>query len=228
MQESKVTWTSKIAFDCVAIGIFVIVSLTFIFPCNVIVPFDRRTIAVTGATMCYITRSFIFAGSLDILEAIDFDVLVLLASIMAINHVLVHLKETKRFIEMVQIRIQKNPSQGFWLVSFLAFILAPFLTNDGVCLLFVEIILNAFPSSGDSDKRENQNLLEKSDAIYFLLSLACSANIGSALTYTGNPQNMIVAQDSIGVLPPIKFLGYMLLPATVAWVSSKLKLPFSK
>jgi Na+/H+ antiporter NhaD/arsenite permease-like protein len=30
--------------------------------------------------------------------------------------------------------------------------------------------------------------LEKGDAFYFLISLACSSNIGSALTYTGNPQ----------------------------------------
>ena len=59
--------------------------------------------------------------------------------------------------------------------------------------------------------------LEKSDALYFLLTLACSSNIGSALTYTGNPQNMIVAQDSLDVLAPWVFFAYMILPSLVAW-----------
>ena len=38
---------------------------------------------------------------------------------------------------------------------------------------------------------------------------------------TGNPQNMIVAQDSLGVLPPLAFLGIMIIPALLAWVISK-------
>ncbi len=66
--------------------------------------------------------------------------------------------------------------------------------------------------------------LETSDAVYLLLTLACSSNIGSALTYTGNPQNMIVGQEAISVLPPLKFLGYMLLPSVVSWLMSKFKL----
>jgi di/tricarboxylate transporter len=99
-----------------------------------------------------------------------------------------------------------------------------------VCLLFVEPILSAFDGCDDdedeeseallleagganakssSDKKAN-NKLDTSDCVYFLLALACSANIGSALTYTGNPQNMIVASDSIDVLPSYKFLIYLL------------------
>ena len=62
----------------------------------------------------------------------------------------------------------------------------------------------------------------KSDAIYFLLALACSANIGSSLTYTGNPQNMIVAEDSLTVMSPMKFLGYMLLPSSLSFLVTTL------
>ena len=36
-------------------------------------------------------------------------------------------------------------------MSFASFIIAPFLTNDGVCLLFVEIILNAFGEDEEDD-----------------------------------------------------------------------------
>ncbi len=105
----------------------------------------------------------------------------------------------------------------------MAFIIAPFLTNDGVCLLFVEPLLSVFDTtstgkivldnSTNSAKStlstdvtvtdvesnvlndslypktiEKKHVLNSKDAVYFLLTLACSSNIGSALTYTGNPQ----------------------------------------
>lgn len=167
---------------------------------------------------------------MDVLHSVDFDVMVLLSSIMIINHLVVHLKETKDVIDYLQQLVQSDPSRGLWVISFAAFIASPFLTNDGVCLLFVEPILNAFEyapfaaeivEEPDTDADKAKLVLRKEDALYFLLALACSANIGSALTYTGNPQNMIVASDSIDVLPSYKFLVYM-LPATLfSWFVSK-------
>jgi Na+/H+ antiporter NhaD/arsenite permease-like protein len=70
-------------------------------------------------------------------------------------------------------------------------------------------------------KKHTGMKLERGDAVYFLMTLACSSNIGSALTYTGNPQNMIVAQDAIDVLPPIQFLAVMIIPSLVTWLMSK-------
>lgn len=67
---------------------------------------------------------------------------------------------------------------------------------------------------GDS----SNNKLVKEDALYFLLTLACSSNIGSALTYTGNPQNMIVASVATDVLSPGVFFAVMLIPSTVGWL----------
>ena len=155
------------------------------------------------------------------------------------------------------------------MLSATTFLVAPFLTNDGVCLLFVEIILKAFEgldkvgadvvSEGAIENGEtvnplaveegkdnvpairsanaleicetqpqsiavtkHKNNLVKEDALYFLLTLACSSNIGSALTYTGNPQNMIVAQGAADVLPPGKFLLWMLLPTIITWIITTL------
>lgn len=131
----------------------------------------------------------------------------------------------------MQGKIKLDPVHGFWLVSVAAFVVSPFLTNDGVCLLFVEPILNAFESLPANNINRSVNCtatscvdisLVKSDAIYFLLALACSSNIGSALTYTGNPQNMIVAGDSLSVLSPLRFLGYMILPSTLSFVVTTL------
>ena len=72
-------------------------------------------------------------------------------------------------------------------------------------MLFVEPILNAFSDEEEENQRKRENgeveaaedevfdgsrdfKLLKADALYFLLGLACSSNLGSALTYTGNPQ----------------------------------------
>lgn len=146
--------------------------------------------------------------------------LILLASIMLINHIVVHLKETRKLINWFQHLVQQNPKRGFWIISLVSFLISPFLTNDGVCLLFVEPILRAFEDLSEEGV-EGDFPLTKADAVYFLLTLACSTNIGSALTYTGNPQNMIVASDAIGVMPSYKFLAYMLFPAGSSWLISK-------
>lgn len=229
-----------------------------------------------GALLCYLTRTFLFT-EMNMLHAIDFNVLVLLASIMVVNHIVVHLKETKKIIDYLQGLVKLNPVRGFWMISFAAFIVSPFLTNDGVCLLFVEPILNAFELDHEAEQEvgkdggEFQTLLlsncyynivsvvllntgessaltssvhniseikiqaaqetlpssqklDRADIIYFLLALACSANIGSQITYTGNPQNMLLSQDAISVMPSYKFFIYMLLPSTTVWLISKLAL----
>jgi Na+/H+ antiporter NhaD/arsenite permease-like protein len=217
---------------------------------------DRRTAAVVGAVLCYLSRTYLFPSNpINLLEAVDFNVLILLASIMIINHIVIHLKETKKVISYFQSLIKENPLRGFWMLSFMAFLVSPFLTNDGVCLLLVEPILFAFQDASTSssfssssldpftvlpleDVEENRGSsssagpsdgkqkLDRVDILYFLLALACSTNIGSTLTYTGNPQNMIVASDSIEVLPSYKFLLYMILPGTLAWFISKFALFF--
>jgi Na+/H+ antiporter NhaD/arsenite permease-like protein len=219
-------------YSTVATIIFVAVSFTFFFPCNSIIPLDRRACAVVGATLCYMSRVVFFPDQrMDLVEAVDFDVLVLLAGIMAVNFIVVHQSETKAFIQRVQLLIQTNPRKGFWATSICVFLVSPFLTNDGVCLLFVEPILSAFESvtappsidaangaasasaplleakgatssvpavpseavaGADVDGKVSDSdgviQLQRSDAFYFLITLACSSNIGSALTYTGNPQ----------------------------------------
>ena len=208
------------------------------FPVNSLFPLDRRTASLFASTLCYLTRNFLFSERrMNLVEAVDFDVLVLLSGIMIVNFIMVHQKETRWAIEQLQHLIKTNPRKGFWVVSFASFMISPFLTNDGVCLLFVEPILNAFDDIADENltnieqvnteapplqsvdlAKSSQMKLEKSDAFYFLISLACSSNIGSALCYTGNPQNMIVAQNSIDVLPPYLFFLYMILPSSAAFI----------
>lgn len=217
------------AYDTFAICVFSVVSLTFFFPVNRFFPLDRRSVAVFGATLCYLSGAIFFPQhSRDLTDSVDFDVLILLTGIMAINFIVVHQRETKDLITHVQEQIHEDPRKGFWLVSFATFITSPFLTNDGVCLLFVEPILNAFQHAIDTGTSVESVIptailtLEKGDAFYFLIALACSSNLGSCLTYTGNPQNMIIAEDALSVLPTYLFFLYMLLPGLLSWIVTTL------
>ncbi len=60
---------------------------------------DTSCRSVLSATLVYITRSLAFRDQkFDIIAAVDFDVLVLLASIMCINHIVVNQRETKKVV----------------------------------------------------------------------------------------------------------------------------------
>jgi hypothetical protein len=81
--------STSVAYNIIAMIIFCMVSYCFFLPCNNIIPLDRRSASILGATLCYATRSFLFPhNKMDLLDAIDFDVLVLLGGIMAINFIM--------------------------------------------------------------------------------------------------------------------------------------------
>lgn len=84
------TPSTSIAYNIIAIVIFCLVSFCFFLPCNRFIPLDRRSASILGATLCYASRSFLFPhNKMDMVDAIDFDVLVLLGGIMAINFIMV-------------------------------------------------------------------------------------------------------------------------------------------
>lgn len=85
MGESEaVEEATTITYDIVAVSIFAVMAFVFLFPLNAAIPLDRRTIAVLGSVVCYTTRAFCFPhkSNLSIIDAVDWDVLLLLASIM--------------------------------------------------------------------------------------------------------------------------------------------------
>eukprot|EP00741_Cyanophora_paradoxa_P000017 tig00000057_g17.t1 len=78
-----------------------------------------------------------------------------------------------------------------WRISLAAAFLAAFLTNDTTCVFMTAMVVAACK-------------MAKVPMGPFLICLATSANIGSACTPTGNPQNMII--HSFSKLP---FLGFV-------------------
>ncbi len=90
-------------------------------------------------------------------------------------------------------------------------VLSAVFSNDVVCLAVAPILVDACLRRG-------------LDPVPFLLALACAANIGSAATLIGNPQNMLIGQVLklsfggyfIEVIVPV-LLGLGALWALLAW-----------
>ena len=70
--------------------------------------------------------------------------------------------------------------------------LSAVFSNDVICLAIAPVLADAC-------------LARRLDPVPYLLGLACAANVGSAATLVGNPQNMLIGQ-----VLGLSFLGYFL------------------
>src|SRR5262245_66189245 len=84
-----------------------------------------------------------------------------------------------------------SPERLLALVVGLTGLLSAVLANDIVCLAMAPVLVDGCAR-------------RKLDPVPFLLALACAANVGSAATLIGNPQNMLVGQ-TLG----LSFAGYL-------------------
>ena len=107
-----------------------------------------------------------------------------------------------------------------WKVCTLSAVLSAIITNDATCIVITPLILNEHITQ----ERSHEELLP------LLLGIATSANIGSAATFFGNPQNAFIAANSdvslitffattlpaaiLGMLINIGLLYFMTFPPT--------------
>lgn len=99
------------------------------------------------------------------------------------------------FYDWVTLRLTHSALSPPLLLGALIFVvaaLAAVFSNDIVCLAVAPVLIDAC--------RER-----KLDPLPYLLALACAANIGSAATLIGNPQNMLIGQTL-----QLSFAGYFL------------------
>ncbi|MBK9753630.1 MAG: anion transporter [Nannocystis sp.] len=131
--------------------------------------------------------------------AIDHDTILLLFGMMLL---IVYLERGGLFARVVAgaLTLARTPGQLLVLVSLLSGILSAFLVNDAVCLLLTPIVVALGVRAG-------------LPLAPYLLAICTSANIGSAATLVGNPQNMI-----IGNLSGLGFGEFMALAGPPALV----------
>jgi len=156
---------------------------------------DRTAAAFCGAV------AMVLLGAVPLSEAyqtIDWNTLIFLLGIM----ILVAHFQISGFFDWIAVHvasIARTRWQLLVLVIFTAGVLAAFFVNDTICLIFTPIVLVV------TERLEVP-------PIPYLIAVATSANIGSAMSVTGNPQNAV-----IGVSAHFSFLGFLghLAPVSV-------------
>ena len=148
---------------------------------------DRTAAAFCGAV------AMVLLGAVPLSEAyqtIDWNTLIFLLGIM----ILVAHFQISGFFDWIAVHvasIARTRWQLLVLVIFTAGVLAAFFVNDTICLIFTPIVLVV------TERLEVP-------PIPYLIAVATSANIGSAMSVTGNPQNAV-----IGVSAHFSFLGFL-------------------
>jgi Na+/H+ antiporter NhaD/arsenite permease-like protein/uncharacterized membrane protein (UPF0127 family) len=198
----------KLPFMATALVIFLV---TYLFIGLRQIPrihIDRPAGALVGAVL------MVVAGVLTLDEAfaaVDLHTLLLLLGMMIIT---VYLRAAG-FFELMADRIlslSKTPLQLLILVSVSSGILSALFVNDTICLLYTPIILAVAAQLGVHP-------------MPYLLALATSSNIGSVMTVTGNPQNMLIGIYSrvpylsfLGALFPVAVIGLCVSIAVIRFV----------
>jgi Na+/H+ antiporter NhaD/arsenite permease-like protein len=148
---------------------------------------DRTGVALLGA----IALISIDAVTLnDAAEAVHLPTIILLFSFMVLSAQM----RLGGFYDRVTEQLAALPLSPPQLLAALILVVAALsavFSNDIVCLAVAPVLIGAC-------------LQRRLDPVPYLLALACAANIGSALTLIGNPQNILIGQTL-----RLPFAGYM-------------------
>ena len=148
---------------------------------------DRTGAALLGAIVLLATGAVTLDGAGD---AVHVPTLALLFGLMVVSAQL----RLGGFYSRVSRALAELPLSppGLLGVTILAVgALSAVFSNDIVCLAVAPVLIEGCERRG-------------TDPVPFLLALACAANVGSAATLIGNPQNMLVGQ-TLG----LSFAGYL-------------------
>lgn len=164
---------------------------------------NRATIALVGAVLV------VLVGRTSVRDAfanLDIGTLSLLFAVMIIS---VNLSFCG-FFDLIAYRITRHARSERQLLALVIASssgLSAIFLNDTICLMLTPLVLSICTSNG----------LRPSP---YLIAIAVSANIGSAVTPIGNPQNVLIG--AVSGIPFFDFVARMIVPAAVclvlAWV----------
>lgn len=149
---------------------------------------NRATIAFTGAALLILTGSLTYS---EALASVDLNTIVLIFAMMIINANLKlsgFFRLTGRLIAMKA----DTPEALLALIILTSALLSALFLNDTIVLMMTPLVIETA-------------LIASRNPVPYLVALAVSANIGSAATFIGNPQNIM-----IGALSGIPFFSYTL------------------
>jgi len=180
----------------IAAAIFIITYTGIIFTRLPWINIDRPSAAFFGSVAMILTGVLTFD---EAITAIDFNTIALLIGMMIIITVL----EIDGFFSLIAnrtITAAKTEKRLLLIIIFTTGISSAFLVNDAVVLLYTPVVISICRDCSIDPKP-------------YLIAEILSANTGSAMTITGNPQNML-----IGINSGISYAKFMmhLLPVSLA------------
>ncbi|XP_010935806.1 silicon efflux transporter LSI2 [Elaeis guineensis] len=168
--------TVKVVLGSIAFGIFWVLA---VFPAVPFLPIGRTAGSLLGAMLMVIFRVI---TPEDAYAAIDLPILGLLFGTMVVSAYLERADMFKYLGKLLSWK-SRGSKDLLFRICLVSAISSALFTNDTSCVVLTEFIL----------KIARQNNLPPQP---FLLALASSANIGSAATPIGNPQNLVIAVQS--------------------------------
>ncbi|AEJ60894.1 Citrate transporter [Spirochaeta thermophila DSM 6578] len=158
---------------------------------------NRTGFAFVGATLVVVTGLLPLE---EALSAIDMRTIVLLLSMMIVSSNLTYAGFFDLVADWVILR-GKSPLRLLALLMMCTAILSAFFVNDTVCVVITPFVLLLTERYG-------------LPAVPYLIGLAVSANIGSAMTLVGNPQNMYIG--AVSGIPFGRFFLRMVGPSLLS------------
>lgn len=190
-----------------ALIIFTITYIGIIFTRLPKMNIDRPSAAFFGAV------SMVLFGVISFEEAvyaIDYNTISLLLGMMIIISTL-ELDGFFGWIAAKTLRFAYAPIRLLVLLTWTTGIASAFLVNDAVVLLFTPVIIGICKSL-------------KINPIPYLIAEILSSNVGSVMTITGNPQNMLIGINSgisygdfLLYLFPVSIIGMVIIVYCVKW-----------
>jgi len=169
------------------LGVFAVVYAGMLLGGLPFLQLDRTGVALLGA------MALVALGALTPEEAwqsVHLPTLLLLFSFMVISAQM-RLGGFYGRVTLAIADLRVSPAALLGLVIGLCGALSAVFSNDVVCLAIAPVLADAC-------------LERRLDPVPYLIGLACAANIGSAATLVGNPQNMLIGQ-----VLDLSFLGYL-------------------
>ncbi len=151
---------------------------------------NRATISLVGASALIVLNKMSLEKAISFVDA---NTIVLIFAMMIIN-INLRLAGFFNIITNKVITFSKTPKQLLIILTYSSGILSSLFLNDTIVIMFTPMIVEIV-------------LQLKRNPIPYLIALATSANIGSAATIVGNPQNMIIGVQS--AIPFSEFMLYM-------------------
>ncbi len=174
--------------DTTVLIVFALVYLGMILGRLPALAVDRTGVALLGAIV------LLAAGKVSLAEAwqaIDVSTISLLLGLMVVS---AQFRQAGFYARLTRGLAARDLQPGALLAALIAVtgLLSAVLANDIVCLAVAPVLVEGCARRG-------------LDPVPFLLALACAANVGSAATLIGNPQNMLIGQ-----VLGLSFSGYLL------------------